>query len=321
MDTTKMLSSTSKRKNNFSSNLSGNGTKMSNSDKISTFNGKSTNLEISSSIVITSDEIACFHIANYVLNSHKNLTIEDINYAVNFICSFYIYSLENPSNDILLHNNNLILFLTYADKNSIGKFALIFNERLDEIIKNRDNNRLRFLLLGPKEMFVELYDNPYLTKEDRNFLIELVRLELHSNSLLFKTIKKSGENFEFIPNGCLSTEITSHVNENNGVVNMTTLTVKCYDEVCIEENQDVVNGIMIRKEKLPNSVYTVDKTINGKPQVYCFDTLELLDIMTKDKPINPKTGQVFSDYSIKIIKQRFRKEIAMYKRYIQLRDY
>jgi len=260
---------------------------------------------------LSDNELACFHILKYSLSTHKNLSDKEIIRTSNYICSFYIN--KNISFD------SLIQFFTYSDQTGVCKFALSFNEKLKNSIKSKDYSLLKKLVLGPKDMFIELYDNNYLSPTDRDFLIRLVSREMVAYESLFDKVKNKIINVEDIKHKCSSNtsyfELTHQKNKNT----MFSLTSNCYDEICIQDsknlNDDQVLSIMSKYEKPPSSFYTVDKSSKTQtPQVYCFDTLELISSL----PINPKTGEKFSKHTFNIIHQRFSKEINMYKRYREL---
>jgi len=263
--------------------------------------------EIGPTKAIIDSELACFHMTTHILKSHKQLTDDEIEYAANYISSFYSYSLDMLSKDFnnVLSDDQLIMVLTYADQKCIGKFALTFNNELITAIKNKDIVSLKHLLLGPKEMFIELYNNPYLSQHDKDFILRIVYREISTNSLLFDSIKQK------------------IMDPNTMVTNLTSLSNKCYDDICIQDanflDDDISRAIMSQHERTPNTVYTVDKpTDSDNPKIYCFDTIELISAVTNNFPINPISKQPFSDYTLKLINQRFNKEIAMYRRYKEL---
>lgn len=281
-----------------------------------------TNFEISTVTALSDNELAYFHHIKYVLRSHKQLTENDINYASNYITSFYSYSHHishlNSRNNQVLDNEQLNIILVYADQKGIGKFALIFNEKLDVSIKTRNNTLLKSILLGPKEIFIELYDNPYLSDDDREFMIRLISREMFAMTMSIEMLKRRDS--VFTDNVCKLKTTNIYGKNERGVINMTLLSTKCYDEVCIQDAKiladDSVRAIMSQYEKPSESVYTIDKASNtSNPQVYCFDTIELLSYVTENIPINPHTNSPFSEYSLKLIHQRFNKEISMYRRY------
>jgi hypothetical protein len=285
-------------------------------------NIKSTN-EMSPAIAIIDDELACFYAVRYILRSHEHLTDDDTQYAANYISSFYAYNNEWRVNQNEFSREQLAMFLVYADRKGICKFALIFNEELDASIKNRDNTGLQRMLLGPKEMFIELYDNTFLESGDREFIIRLISREIFSFTMAFDLIKKQVLNLETIDDRCHSESFVTVADKKHGLIHMTSLTSKCYDEVCVQDarilEDDPARAAMSKYEKTPSSVYTIDKpATTTTPQVYCFSTLDLIAAVTEEVPINPKSNEHFSDYTLKLIHQRFRKEIAMYQCYKQL---
>jgi hypothetical protein len=284
-------------------------------------------------IAFTDAELSVFYAVFHVLRSHKNLTESDVEYAANYISSFYAYSQDRlqidpkipPIESPILSDDQLIMFLVYADRSGICKFALIFNDELDLAIRTRNDILLKSIVTGPREMFIELYDNAFLNQEDREFVIRLVSREIFAMNLTFELLKRKIINLEQIDLQCLSETMSSHIEQDRQGIHMSTLTTKCYDEVCIQDarilEDDLVRASMSRYEKTPSSVYTVDKPINSStPQVFCFETLELIAAMTEEIPINPRTRQPFSQYSVQIIYQRFRKEIEMYRRYKQIKQ-
>jgi len=269
---------------------------------------KKINEDITSAVTIIDNELVCFYAIKNVLQSHKNLNEDDIQYATNYICSFYSYSNEliilDKNNNEIFDDDKLIMFLVYSDQNGICKFALLFNDELDSIILDRNTIALKKILLGPKEMFVELYDNAFLSNEDRDFITRLLAREIFANKLYLKSLKKK------IP---------------NKTYDFDTLTTKCYGDVCIQDSKilldDNIRSELSKYEKTSKTIYTVDIPENSSTiQVYCFDTLELIKAITDPIPINYKSGKIFSNYTLKLLNQRFHKEINMYLRYKQIKS-
>lgn len=274
-------------------------------------------MPVSPAVALNNTELTVFHMVSHILHGHARLDLNDIQTAANYISSFYIYSQQYDPG--LLPLDQLIMFLVYADQSSICKFALLFNTELDRAITTRDEPRLKSIITGPREMFVELYDNPFLLTADREFMIRLVSREIFAMNLTFELVKHKLTKLEPIETFCHSQTTISSRSPNH----MTSLTTRCYDEVCLQDAQileeDSIRGTMYRYERVPSTIYTVDKPGSAHtPQVFCFTTLDLIAAMTDDVPINPQTQQPFSTYAVEIIYQRFRKEIAMYRRYRQL---
>jgi len=294
---------------------------------------ENTNGDISPAIAISDSELAYYHAIRHVLRSHKNLDDDDIKYASNYISSFYYHSLKNQdkysrqhyfNSHNILTDNQLIMFLVYADRNGICKFALTFNDELDFAIKNKDTVAFKRILLGPKEMFVELYDNTFLSTEDRDFIIRLIARESFALIFVLELLKNKNLNLDVLDDHCISETFTFHSEKEEKNIHLVTLATKCYDEVCFQDakilEDDHVRATMSKYEKPSSSVFTVDKPPStNTPQVFCFNTLDLISAVTDNIPINPKTGEPFSPYSLQIINKRFHKEIAMFRRYRQIK--
>lgn len=286
------------------------------------------NTEIGPAVAMSDQELACFYAVRFVLRSHKQLNESDLQYAANYISSFYSFSQDqlrdNPTASNYLTEDQLIRFLIYANERDIGKFALTFNDQLDSAIKNRNNLALNELLLGPKEMFLELYNNPYLTNQDREFLIRLVSREEYATTLVLGHLRKKLLNLETVDDTCHNTELIVQKQRQGNMVRVVSLATKCYGEVCIQDakilSDDLARATMSTYEKPTETVYTIDKPRTAvNPQTYCFNTLDLIAAITENIPINPISREPFSDYALGVIRQRFRKEIAMYRRYKEAR--
>jgi hypothetical protein len=143
-------------------------------------------------------------------------------------------------------------------------------------------------------------------------------------TLTLGLLKKKILNLENIDEKCTSETITVSAEKDQGSVKMVSIATRCYDEVCIQDakilEDDIARATMSKYEKPAESVYTVDKPAGSTvPRAYCFDTLDLIAAVSEPTPVNPKTKEAFSDYSLELIQRRFHKEIAMYRRYKQIR--
>lgn len=279
-------------------------------------------VEIGAAAAMSDYELACFHATKYVMQTHKSLSESNIIFASNFITSFYEQS-QRRQGDNSFTEDQLILFLVYADRSGICKFALMFNAALDAAIITEDTNTIMELILAPKEKFVELYDNPYLTDNQRNFITRLVAREIAAFTSAFEALKEKILNFEVIDNTCRQETFSVDAIEDGKVTHVTMLATRCYEDVCIQDatirREDAPRALMAKSEKPAENVYTVDKAPGEiSPSVYCFDTLDLMNAMMSNPPINPKTSNPFSDYSVRIINQRFSKELALYRRYYEI---
>jgi hypothetical protein len=264
-------------------------------------------------VILTEDELTYFHATRYVLRNHKSLQDTDVGFAANYTASLRAANLYQNFDD-----DQFAMFLAYADTTGVGKFAFTFNEELDQAVLDRNIPRLRDLLLGPTEMFVEIYDNPYLTDEDREFAVRMLARSIYAHQLLLEQLRQKDTINDECPVVSMLTEETATPNGVSAVA----LANRCYEEVCIQEAQilhdDPVRTQMNTRDKPPAQVYTIDRAPSKHtPQVYCFETIELLAAVTQDPPMNPKSGEPFSPQALNLITTKFRRELAMYRRYQQ----
>lgn len=250
---------------------------------------------------ITHEEVSCFYMINHALKSHRKLSSEDVKFASNYICSMYVHYSQQPNSEPF-DEFKLLMFLAYTNQKGVCKFALLYNTDLDRVIMSRDKKSLKKLLTGmSEELFVELYNNPFLSQEDKEAIERSVVKEYYAVKLALESLREKLLNFE----------------------DLDQLTLKCYGNVCVQDskllNHDKADAIFSKHECSPEKVYTVDKAGERDPAIYCFDALNLLEAVTNKIPINPITNHKFSAYTLELINRRFRKEILLYKRYRQLR--
>lgn len=278
---------------------------------------KSNKISKESAVALGDDELACYYAVKYVLGKH-NLTETEQNYGSNYISSFYVHSYSEKSKTTtkIFTDKHLLQFLVYADLQGICKFALSYNTILDNSIKTHNNALLKQLLLSPKEIFLELYDNPLLQPQDFDYLTKLLEREFLATDKELQLLKEKILTQEIINdlNTCHTEELIIAGEISNSSI-ISGLTIKCYDEVCLLTGRNAIEAQ--KYEKPSDTVFTIDNP-QSTPQKFCFKLLDLLDLMTTSNPINPQTTTPFSDFTIKLVKQRFHKELAMYQRYKQI---
>lgn len=251
---------------------------------------------INHTIPMTKEEIVCYYLIVYVLQSHKELSKQDVEFMVNYIVTHY--SINYFTYD------QIIMFIVYCNKRGTCKFALLFNDSVDNAIRTRNIKIIDNLITEPKEKFIELYNNEYLTTEEKSFLLRMLSYEFYTFERLFDKLKEV------------------EINKNN-IINFGS---DYYNEVCIYNSNNLENDVIIAEvskfELTSNNVFTIDKPDDSLiPYVYCFDLIELLDLLTNEIPYNPKSGKPFSSYTIRLVTQRFHKELAMYRKYKDLKTY
>lgn len=253
------------------------------------------NIEQSTACAFEDTELACFYTVQYVLGTHDKLNKNDILFGSNYIASLYYY---NKNFDALIQ------FLTYANKNTVCEFALLYNMQLDQAIKKQNTTLLKSLFLSSRDSFVEIFDNPHLSQTDLSYLLHLLQLCLQASVLFFETMKQHIIYY---------TDPTCRCNINQ-------LNMLCKQNSCFQQPQQI-EAIFTFYESLPDNIFMIDKPPGASTfYVYTFNPRQLLDILAipSPAPINPKTNARFHPYALKLIYQRWPKELAMYRRYKEL---
>lgn len=241
-------------------------------------------------------EYVCYTLMKYVLSNNNSLTSDDIIYASNLVTTLYDFSYKYPQS-FGLTQEKLLLLLTLSNQLNICKFALAFNERLIHHIKSRnDDSLVDFIENIHYGYFVEIFDNPYLEDCDKSLLIKLIDIEYKSISAIYNEFS-------------LCEGLTCNFYD------------RCYNDICINEcvtsGCSAIEGILVQANKIVDTVYIIDKSSESStPEIFCFDLLSLCFIMNEDNPVNPKTDDFFHEFSLNCIQNRFRKEIAMVRRFI-----
>lgn len=209
------------------------------------------------------------------LSSHQNLSLDEIEFSSNYYTSYY-FSFPYPP------VKNLAFFLLYSSCD----FALTFNYMLDYSISNKNFCYLNNLFFCDKGIFVEVFDNYYLTSDHKNQLIIFLvsKLSYYLSQLMGV---ESDERLEARDN-LLQYEILNQCRS-------TAIFNSC---------------------SFPDNVYIPD--IDPSSQIfniYMFKPIDIVKSYLSDQ-INPYTKSKFSAYTIKAIELRFQKEIAMFKRFL-----
>jgi len=219
--------------------------------------------------VIPHPIILCEKFASEALATHEYLTKDEIAYGTNYLCN-----LNLPSEKLAL------VLAMISKKTNTGRFALIFNQDLDNALKVQDGKLLMRLLNGDNYLF-EVYDSG-LTPEELKKVQEMVLREVGA----IRNAIESGRS-----------EITRPCQE---------LYQQCYDQVCLQMKTFPVQS------ELPNNIYTVDND-----ETFCFDYTTLIEALAQPTPRNPLTGELFSRQALELLLPRYAPEIKMYKRYLE----
>lgn len=220
------------------------------------------------------------------LSTHKGLKEEDISFAL------------AVARELKLNNDQLatVLLMVCHGLNT-GRFALSYNQDLDNALRLRDGNLVRKLFNG-ENYLVEIYDNPRLTDEERGVITAMVERELASlqAGLVRAEQQLRSGNFKSKIAPCGDTEGA------------------CLYRQCYRKESPFMTS------SLPETIYTVDKAPGAvTPTVYVFDYMELIRGLSMQPPTNPRTGVAFYDLALSLTLPRFEKEIKLYQRYLEQR--
>lgn len=247
------------------------------------------------------------------LRTHNKLSGEDIAYALSVIL---------PMN---LDNKAMAKFLIQVYKlSNTGRFSLSYNMDLDRHIIGRVGNRIEKLVRFGKtrEAWPELYTNSELNESDikvvermsnREFYAMLNALETTTRAIDIDRILSCKEEDPLIPS-------------SRGIY-YESLYSKCYDSVCLYEAERTGKIVALGQESsIPKVAYVTDMTYkinqNGDKEhtrdIYCFNLMYLLERFANGNYINPKTGNNFSEVTISQVNAKYRIELSMYKKHLEI---
>lgn len=186
---------------------------------------------------------------------------------------------------------------TLANQNGIGRFAFTFNKALDRAIKQRNNEKISALISGGANMFIEVYDNKYLTLTERNSLIRLLTHQQLANVRLFQTMKKK------ITNPISSKEFHSLSEEY-----LLLIARNDYRNLL----PDCFSHIFSVNQLAENKIYIVDRG-----EKYQVDLVDILESITVTPCLNPRTKNIMTNRDVEFIKKRLNLEIKLYLRYLE----
>lgn len=198
------------------------------------------------------------------------------------------------------------ILLLMAKRTNTGRFALSFNEILDQILTEHQDDLLDQLVGGGPELFAELYQNDSLSKEERSIVERHVKREHNAMLNAIETL---------IAKGSCQVKFSLELGQPNGLFQ------KCYLQACLGDPEGANDPfLLVAGHRLPDVIFMVDreglKQDSQLNHVYCFDYMDLLRLLCQtkqhEKPINPYTGRPFSDAALQQLAIRFRKEIKMY---------
>lgn len=216
----------------------------------------------------------------------------------------------------------LILFLSQTT--STGQFALSFNHDIDLAISQNNINQLISLAeTNQNEFFVELYDNPNLSPEDKNIIENTKNLEFHTILDLINIYnkqdydKKIEEKSSDVPSSFLNLcprEDEGELCVMDGNVETCSKLVptynSCYKQICIESKKEFF--------LTPTNTSVVNVPSNNvqkygeieKREILCLPYIKFIELLTKNthnfaKHLTPSLLKLYS------------RETIMYARYLR----
>lgn len=252
---------------------------------------------------IPKDKLIRYSVLNSALKTHKNLTPEDRHFAITHILGLNI-------DDTKFTN---FVLQTYKLSNT-GRFSLTFNMDLDQHIKSRKSDRLPILIVtaGTKKAWPELYDNSYLTKDEIEVIEEMSNREYYSILTAIETANCLPNIENVLPCSTIKDEQFT-VNDK---IKYNSLYSKCYEDVCLSESE-IKGKIISLQHDIPQVAYVAD-TYDKNLTKFCFPVMEIIENFARSNFKNPKTNTIFSNRTISQIQEKYKKEIAMYKKYLDI---
>lgn len=265
---------------------------------------------VSRVVAVPARETFCRSIVRECLSSHRDLEEEDLEYASSLGCRF------KPDDDALA------MFMLHSCKSTnTGRFSLTYNFELDRAIVERNGQRVIDLAsIDVDTAWPEVFDNPYLSEAERETIIRVHDKELNA----VKNVVEQGKTMsppytvQFMTK-CEPT-VDRITDKKGGVDTETTVYGTCYKGVCIEESRH--GGVLFdleQPEKLQETVMVPEKAASveiGIHLVRCYDFIHLIHGLSLVPPVDPTTGQKFSDATEKMLLQRYNKEIKMYQKFL-----
>lgn len=214
------------------------------------------------------------------LSTHEFLSVDDIVWGARTFAHFDLTK-EVAAKHILLANLKL----------ATGRYAIVYNLTLENIIKERDEKRLKKLLrLSFDQLYPEFSNNIRLTPIQREVILRHINRE-------FKITLLSLENpavDHYMP--YVKDKLPADVRKGS-LINYE----KAFSLICIDE--DPVNA---------GSPYLTE-TIRVASGGHCYPRGELIKRLARDDYTDPATGQPFSPGVINVLLNRFDSEIKMLK--------
>ena len=259
-------------------------------------------------VAIPKDKLIRKTILETAFGTHKDLSNADVNFVVDEI-------LKMELNNQQLTN---VVLQVYQLSNT-GRFSLTYNMDLNSHIKIKDTERINTLadVAGTNKAWPELYNNHYLTDQDKKVIEEMANREYYA---ILNTLETGNDdNLNNILPCEMSTDNILSLTDSD--IKYTTVYSKCYDNVCISEATQrgkIINMVGSKSDSdIPQVAYVADMN-NGVGTKYCFKIMDIIERLAKGDYINPRTGTMFSEIALSQLLYKYDKEIKMYKKHLDI---
>mgnify|MGYP001417504521 CR=1 FL=1 len=270
-------------------------------------------------ISIDNKRIFCRDIITELYETHDQLTLEDINWAIPITCEELLKGYQlNTAWD------SLIYFLLYATKTLMtGSSAYIYNYELDDAITSKNINKLLILINLPIiDRWQEVTKSMSLTEEERQQLMQKSYLErvalinlvtigqntptyIHTDRRSMMYQNNFSESKRYLTDHsrvCDTSPITSPIHKAG-----MTIYESCLEGVCIEYNR-----LTNQKISLQNDIVLLP----NKSNFNCYERDVLFKALLVEPTVDPITKQPFPLEVEKELRDRYKVELKLYKFYL-----
>ena len=192
-----------------------------------------------------------------------------------------------------------------------GRYSLSFRQRLIDIVDSGSKEDLVNLAReSPEVLFPELYDNPLLDDAEYKIVQDMFTLEWNAMQTLLtrgEDLENFGKYFTF----CQESKV--EVSTPSGTEGLYS---QCFSDVCVFSRRGG-NYIDEAQGRMPSAnVYVPVHTSEGIDK-YCFDQLQIVEMLARGENANPETGEPFSDNILGLLQSKFDKEVKMFRRFLE----
>jgi hypothetical protein len=261
-------------------------------------------LKSKGAMAIPKDKLIRYSVLVTALKTHEKLSPEDRQFVISRILVLDI------------DDSRFTKFILQIYKlTNTGRFSLTFNKDLDDHIIARKAERLPVLVVtaGTQKAWPELYDNPYLCSTDVSTVEEMSNREYYSILNAIETAECLPSLDEILP--CQEVK-DQNFTVTDGKIYYNSLYSKCYNNVCLAETEQKGKIISLNSE-IPKIAYVADIQSDAYSK-FCFPVMVLIERLANGNYINPKTVKRFSDRTISQLSDKYKIEIAMYRKYLEI---